>query len=360
MIKKILTCVFLTGAFMGFGQEEAIFHTSGAYIVPPNTHQVFIEVVGAGGDGKSNGLSGGGGGGYAAGVYEVAPGETLTVTVGQNADASRTSSVNSFLEATGGTDATFNRSPDGFGIAGVGGKGSGGNIANRNGGDGGRGYWTYYGGGGGGAAGRNGNGTPGGSTSSYNRDSCPHNGGASGLSGGYPGGNGSKGAGYFNCNSGRDNISPATAAGNYGAGGGGGNGNSSPATNGANGWARVSTCLIDLGITQIGLTLHSNQANASYQWVDENYNAIANAVNQAFPALQAGSYAVIVSNGSCVDTSAFTRVSKADLIKDSQRYGTIIFERDAIYNHQNNIVSDPVIEVVGAGGDGGGNGLGGG
>jgi|GEM_PF-1095292 len=360
MIKRLLTCTLLFHAIMGMGQDEAIFHTSGTYTVPQNTSRILIEAVGAGGNGRANGLSGGGGGGYASGIYEVTPGEILTVTVGQNAGTSRTSSVNSFLEATGGTDATFDRSPDGFGITGTGGKGSGGNIANRNGGNGGRGYWTYYGGGGGGAAGRNGNGIPGGSTSSYNRDSCPHNGGAPGISGGYPGGNGAKGAGYLDCRSGQEHISPATEAGNYGAGGGGGNGNGSPATNGANGWVRISTCLIDLGITQLGLTLHANQADASYQWIDRNHTPMQNAVNRTLAVQHAGSYAVIVSNGSCTDTSAFIHISKADLIKDSQQYGTIIFEQDAIYNHQNSIVSTPVIEVVGAGGNGGGNGLGGG
>jgi hypothetical protein len=359
MIKKALTCVFLAHAFMGLGQEEEIFHISGNYTVPQNTNRVFIEVVGAGGNGKSNGLSGGGGGGYSCGIYDVSPGEILTVTVGQNS-GTRTSSVNSLLLATGGTDATFERSSDGYGIAGVGGKGSGGNISNRNGGNGGRGYWTYYGGGGGGAAGRNGNGNPGGSTSSYAQGSCPHNGGYPGISGGYPGGNGSKGAGYLNCQSESNSISPATAAESYGAGGGGGNGNGSPSTNGTNGWVRISTCLIDLGITQLGLTLHSNQQDATYQWVDENYNPIPNAVNRAFPVKQTGNYAVIVSNGSCADTSAFIHIAKADLIKDSQLYGSLIFEQDAIYTHQNTLALNPIIEVVGAGGNGGSNGLGGG
>ena len=53
-------------------------------------------------------------------------------------------------------------------------------------------------------------------------------------------------------------------------------------------------------------------------------------------------------------------ISKADLIKGSNRYGALIFEQNAIYNHQSIPGTGPLIEVTGAGGNGGGNGTGGG
>jgi hypothetical protein len=59
-------------------------------------------------------------------------------------------------------------------------------------------------------------------------------------------------------------------------------------------------------ITQNGLTLTSSANNATYQWIDCNNqnSAIPGAVNQSFaPGTISGSYAVIVSNGTCSITT---------------------------------------------------------
>lgn len=63
---------------------------------------------------------------------------------------------------------------------------------------------------------------------------------------------------------------------------------------------------VDDGITLSSNTLTSDQSGVSYQWLDcDNNNAQINGeTNQSFTASVTGNYAVEVTNGGCVDTSA--------------------------------------------------------
>ena len=63
---------------------------------------------------------------------------------------------------------------------------------------------------------------------------------------------------------------------------------------------------INTTITLSGNTLSSNAINASYQWVDceNNFTPIVGETNQTFIPNSNGSYAVIITNGSCKDTSS--------------------------------------------------------
>ncbi len=63
---------------------------------------------------------------------------------------------------------------------------------------------------------------------------------------------------------------------------------------------------LDLSVTQTGFTLTSNSTGSTYQWVDcnQSFNTIPGETNVDFTPSSNGSYAVIVTNGSCVDTSA--------------------------------------------------------
>lgn len=63
---------------------------------------------------------------------------------------------------------------------------------------------------------------------------------------------------------------------------------------------------VNTGITSVGTTLSSSDPNATYQWIDCNNNnaPIQGETNQDFTAAVSGSYAVIVTNGTCSDTSA--------------------------------------------------------
>jgi hypothetical protein len=57
-------------------------------------------------------------------------------------------------------------------------------------------------------------------------------------------------------------------------------------------------------------TITSMQSGANYQWIDCTTNSIiANQTNQSFTANQNGSYAVIVFQGACSDTSACVNIS---------------------------------------------------
>jgi uncharacterized delta-60 repeat protein len=63
---------------------------------------------------------------------------------------------------------------------------------------------------------------------------------------------------------------------------------------------------VDASVTQVGSTLTSNAAPATYQWVSclhGWYSPIIGATAQAYTATSNGSYAVIVSQNGCTDTS---------------------------------------------------------
>lgn len=57
-------------------------------------------------------------------------------------------------------------------------------------------------------------------------------------------------------------------------------------------------------VTTNNMTLTADLANANYQWIDcSNNTAITGATNQSFQPTQTGTYAVIVTEGNCSDTS---------------------------------------------------------
>jgi len=68
---------------------------------------------------------------------------------------------------------------------------------------------------------------------------------------------------------------------------------------------------INITITNTSLTLTANQTGATYQWLDcDNGNvAIPSETSQSYTATTNGNYAVEVSLGSCVDTSACENIS---------------------------------------------------
>jgi hypothetical protein len=69
-------------------------------------------------------------------------------------------------------------------------------------------------------------------------------------------------------------------------------------------------CNIDTSVLQTNNILSANATGVSYQWVDCNngFSAIAGDTNKTFTASGNGSYAVIITNGSCKDTSACHQV----------------------------------------------------
>ena len=63
---------------------------------------------------------------------------------------------------------------------------------------------------------------------------------------------------------------------------------------------------VDTSVLQSGITLTANQFSNSYQWLvcDNNFAAIPGATQQSFTPGVNGSYAVVVSDGVCSDTSS--------------------------------------------------------
>lgn len=301
-ITLVLLLLLKQLSFAQSGSET--FTASGMYVVPEGVTTITIEVIGAGGHGGGNGSGGGGGGGYAAGTFEVTPLSTLSVTIGEAGGGanSGTTSVENLISASGGANGFSIPNPN-LGGGGAGGTGSGGNIANNSGGNGGGGYWTYFGGGGGGAAGAAGNGMTGGNTIVWNGSNCLTPGGDGGSGGGAPGGNGGKGAGFTDAFCTISN--PAANGEDFGGGGGGGNGNGGGPGLGGGGYCKISYCILNTSVSVLDATITVDNTFANYQWIDcSNGNAIIpGATGQSYTATQNGSYAAVVSDEFCTDTT---------------------------------------------------------
>ncbi len=92
--------------------------------------------------------------------------------------------------------------------------------------------------------------------------------------------------------------------------------------NGCTGTASVFAEIIevDAGVTQNGLSLIANNANASYVWVDcdNNFAAIPNATSSSFEVTESGNYAVEVTENGCTlrsDCIEVILVSSIDLVE---------------------------------------------
>ena len=76
---------------------------------------------------------------------------------------------------------------------------------------------------------------------------------------------------------------------------------------------------VDISVTENSPTLTANVSGATYQWVDCNnsYAVLTAETNQSFTATVNGSYAVVVSNNNCIDTSDCIDVIKAGIYESS-------------------------------------------
>jgi hypothetical protein len=173
--------VSLTPSLSPTTLQTQTFTTTGAqsFVVPANVYSIYALLVGAGGggaggDSAGGGSTGGGGGALAYGTIPVAPGETLTFTVGAGGTAgtsgndggnggfSRIARGATTLINAGGGEGGAN---DDTGTVAGGTRTYGATVTNTGGGNGGTsGATTDTGGGGGGAGGYTGNGGNGGTS----------------------------------------------------------------------------------------------------------------------------------------------------------------------------------------------------
>ena len=220
-IATLALFAFFSGALLA---QQAIFISSGSFVVPAGVDSITVELVGAGGNGGTNGGGGGGGGAYARRTSAVSAGNPFSIVVGTGGSGLATIVGGLGVLAGAGGNGTTVGNPN-IGGGGAGGMAQGGQV-NRTGGAGGGGYYTYFGGGGGGAAGALTNGGVGGNTIVWNGTNCLTPGGSAGVGGGPPAGDGGKGAGFTDANcTVTDPVGNGVA---YGGGGGGGNGIGSP------------------------------------------------------------------------------------------------------------------------------------
>jgi hypothetical protein len=72
---------------------------------------------------------------------------------------------------------------------------------------------------------------------------------------------------------------------------------------------------VDTVVTVESITLTAREENAGYQWVDCNdqYAPVDGATERSFTPTENGSYAVIVTEGSCTDTSSCHAVTTVDV-----------------------------------------------
>ncbi|AEV31050.1 hypothetical protein Oweho_0026 [Owenweeksia hongkongensis DSM 17368] len=88
---------------------------------------------------------------------------------------------------------------------------------------------------------------------------------------------------------------------------------------------------VDVTTSRTGNELSSNQTGATYRWLDcgNSFAPISGETSQSFTATSNGSYAVEVTSGSCVDTSACIIVSTVGLDENSLAEMTVIYPNPA-------------------------------
>ena len=84
---------------------------------------------------------------------------------------------------------------------------------------------------------------------------------------------------------------------------------------------------LDNTVSQTGNTLTANEPNIYYQWIDcgNNDALISGATNQSFTPSVSGSYAVIVNNNNCSDTSACNNIVTTGIVNNSEADNFSVF-----------------------------------
>jgi ELWxxDGT repeat protein len=107
---------------------------------------------------------------------------------------------------------------------------------------------------------------------------------------------------------------------------------------------KYTGCLVNAAVTESNMILTATQAGASYQWIDCNTNSeISGETNQSFTATVDGNYAVIVTDGLCIDTSACTTIAGLG-IKIEEQNNLVIYPNPTRSNIT--VKSDEKIETI--------------
>ncbi|MFH2143441.1 MAG: T9SS type A sorting domain-containing protein [Bacteroidota bacterium] len=84
---------------------------------------------------------------------------------------------------------------------------------------------------------------------------------------------------------------------------------------------------VDVSVTENGISLIANTIGASYQWIDCNNGnvPISGEINQTFTATEDGVYAVIINDGTCVDTSDCYTITGVNVCGGSEILNISVF-----------------------------------
>ena len=115
--------------------------------------------------------------------------------------------------------------------------------------------------------------------------------------------------------------------------------------------AKVIVLALDLGISAINNVITASAIQASYQWLDCNngYAIINNETNQSYTATANGNYAVLITQGSCSDTSACVTITTVGINKSNNK-GIVIYPNptnDLVYISSPNPVEIKVYNIIG-------------
>ena len=109
----------------------------------------------------------------------------------------------------------------------------------------------------------------------------------------------------------------------------------------------VPECNVDVSTSVDEITITANATGVDYQWVDcnDNYAFISGETNQVFVASENGSYAVILTDGSCVDTSDCVEITTVGLLTNNLSESVRLYP-NPVSNEMTIDVSDAVIVAV--------------
>jgi hypothetical protein len=93
----------------------------------------------------------------------------------------------------------------------------------------------------------------------------------------------------------------------------------------------LTIATVDLTVIDSANTLSAITSGATYQWLDcnNNFNEIQGETNQSYTAIQNGSYAVIINNGICSDTSECINITNVALYNSIQNTGIELYPNPA-------------------------------
>ncbi|MDX1908452.1 MAG: T9SS type A sorting domain-containing protein, partial [Bacteroidia bacterium] len=88
----------------------------------------------------------------------------------------------------------------------------------------------------------------------------------------------------------------------------------------------LTVTVVDTAVSQSGITLTATAAGATYQWINCTSNAIISGqTNQSYTAAENGTYAVIVTQNGCSDTSACLAVTTVGIEDDGALSSIVLY-----------------------------------